>query len=419
MSFESMFESPIPLREAANFFMKLKYAENMPQPPMAEEAQPSSDMDQSVEMQAPDMPMEVMALADLARLKLQAALGYRVYSESLRDLTNTALGEHFKEHSENELEHADYLIRRIAVMHGPVELGQIEPPPPATDVQEILSVLMDAERELIAKLQEVHAVVGENPMKYELEAMMVLDQHHFDDLMQHQPAQASVQSAGQVVPATKMAANDVQLPATAMGQQKPVEPMPALMGTAAGQQAKIAFQKAALAFTDKGHKFDAAEARMYKDVALKQVKLMRDFGTEPAYRTTEGKISRPTIMNALRFGTGAGHPVGLARHMDYIAKKHEAGRNAWNPFGGALTPVPEESGGTTGLFSSYGRVKTAAETVDPDTMSYLQEQQDAEQATNEAEEGYYRQRFQAAAQQLQATQAQLEQQQQEIQGLQE
>lgn len=179
MSFERLFQNQIPLHEAAAFFMKLKYAEAGTMPASSAPAQDPS---------AAGMPDVHQVMAEVARLKLQLATTYRVYSESLRDPANTALSEHFKEHAENELEHADYFIRRLSVLQGSAELGALEPPPSATDLTTILSTIMEGEKNVIAALQELHQLVGENPMKYEIEAMMVLDQHHYDDMMQHMPA---------------------------------------------------------------------------------------------------------------------------------------------------------------------------------------------------------------------------------------
>lgn len=137
-------------------------------------------------------PLEdvVLKMGEVATAKIRLAMTYRVYSETLRDPSNTALGKHFQDHCKDELGMADYLNRRASVLLGPVHLGEISTPPPATDLTTILHTLIRAEQESIAELRELHTLMGENPMKYELEQFMALDQHHMDDLYQHIPYQA-------------------------------------------------------------------------------------------------------------------------------------------------------------------------------------------------------------------------------------
>lgn len=117
------------------------------------------------------------------------------------------------------------------------------------------------------------------------------------------------------------------------------------------QQEKLAFS-----VTERGHKYDAALAGLRKDYFENQARMMQEQGVAPAYLDDEGKAVRPGLLDIFRFISN--DPLSDARRQAYVQKQHEAGRNAWNPFGGALTPLESEGpGGTTGILSTRGRVR--------------------------------------------------------------
>jgi len=71
------------------------------------------------------------------------------------------------------------------------------------------------------------------------------------------------------------------------------------------------------------------------------------------------------LWDALRFGDPRPHggPDRVdadARHYIYAAKQHEKGNNAWNPFGGMLTPSPYERGASKGLLGEFGASKVSS-----------------------------------------------------------
>jgi bacterioferritin (cytochrome b1) len=168
----------MPLMVAAEAFMHFKYG-SIQDPP-----------DTTGQMEgvfAAPLEEVVHAIAACATSKIQNALLYRTFSETLRDPTNTALGEHFKEHAEDELEAADFFNRRAAVLMGDVHLGNVETPPPATDLHVILNYLIRAEQESLMCMRNLHKMLGDNPMKYEVEQFLSKGQHHIDDLWQHIP----------------------------------------------------------------------------------------------------------------------------------------------------------------------------------------------------------------------------------------
>ena len=133
------------------------------------------------------------------------------------------------------------------------------------------------------------------------------------------------------------------------------------MNKTAPQIADDVLMKCALSVTPEGHKYDADMAALQKLQAINVAKRMQKSNTLGRYNN---KGENPVdFLRALRFNlstaTGIGrHPIEEARHQAYVEKQHREGSNAWNPWGGALTPIPEEGPrGTAGFFSRYGEIK--------------------------------------------------------------
>lgn len=175
----------LPLIDAAEYFLNLKQA--------AEEILPA------VEEHADEGGL-LHALSEAAKSKLGLAIAYRVYSESLRDPSNSAIGEHFKEHSEDCLNDVDFFVRRSSVMSGGASLEGVEAPPASGDLTEILQVLSKMEEANLSLMSELVVLLEGNPSKYEVEAMMAKDQHHLDDLTQHMPVATELPSVEEVAP---------------------------------------------------------------------------------------------------------------------------------------------------------------------------------------------------------------------------
>jgi hypothetical protein len=145
--------------------------------------------------------------------------------------------------------------------------------------------------------------------------------------------------------------------------------------------ARLRMWKEAFAVTEKGHVFDTAMAELEKEHALERARLGQVFQSLPYHDPARGSV-RPGLLDALRFNAISAegdHPTSAARHQHYVAEKHRAGRNAWNPLGGVLTPLAEEEGGTTGLFSRLGRVRdkeASAQAFSPEEVVALLEEFD-------------------------------------------
>ena len=135
---------------------------------------------------------QVLALmADSVKAELETVYAYQTYAQTLRHPARDAIAEHFNEHAEDELEHMDFLLRRMAVLGGSANVPEIEPPPPATDIESIVDHLVNLENIGIGKWQTLLAAVGEDPMRIKVEEYMEKEQEHADDLMQLVPAVAA------------------------------------------------------------------------------------------------------------------------------------------------------------------------------------------------------------------------------------
>lgn len=101
--------------------------------------------------------------------------------------------------------------------------------------------------------------------------------------------------------------------------------------------------KTAFSVTNDGHKFDVADFGAQRDM----------YGARREARS-EYQDKRPMAALLSTVGAVQGYPsLGVShldrfmdaageRHADYAAKQHGIGSNAWNPFGGVLTPTDRE-----------------------------------------------------------------------------
>lgn len=127
------------------------------------------------------------------------------------------------------------------------------------------------------------------------------------------------------------------------------------MNKTAQQIADTVLRKLAFAVTEEGHEFDA-------DVAAKKRKMMEDImkmeqeAMRGGYWDDDNKLESANFLRALRFGGTAGNGLfDNPRHQAYIEKKHREGGNAWNPFGGMLTPTDREGPGAN--WWAQGKIK--------------------------------------------------------------
>jgi bacterioferritin len=264
MDFERALSREIPLAEAATFFLKLKTAAPDGPAPPDETGQLEGEFAAPVEQ-------VLQLMGEMVENELKTMYAYKAYAASLRDLSHHAIAKEFEEHADNELEHTEFLLRRMAVLGGPINLPAIPAPPATTDPNEVVALMVRMEQEGIERWRKLLAMLGENPTRYKVEEYLTRELEHLDELWQLRPYQAGAAPAPPEAPAPlaqpapapaapaappapaapadgpKLAnaamADMPQLPPTGKGQN-PVQAAPIqLPATAMGQH-----QKAAAAF---------------------------------------------------------------------------------------------------------------------------------------------------------------------------
>lgn len=129
---------------------------------------------------APDV-VGIMAQCVAHELKQQVAYVY--YAEMMTGAGRGELSRIFKRHAAAELKDAAYLLQRIAAIQpGGVPIPPSPTPVPTSDPQQALQILIQGEAHAITLLQTLHLAVAEDPMKYAVEAMLVEEQIHHDEL---------------------------------------------------------------------------------------------------------------------------------------------------------------------------------------------------------------------------------------------
>jgi hypothetical protein len=134
------------------------------------------------------------------------------------------------------------------------------------------------------------------------------------------------------------------------------------VGVITGANALRDREKTAFAVTEEGHKADAARSRIRERHAAEML-AHGQAQRAIASKKEDGGYVAPKFTRVLRgFGPKAQEFASL-RHHAYTAKKHEKGQNAYNPFGGAMTPSKyERSGGVMTWGKSIAHPKEKAAT---------------------------------------------------------
>ena len=239
MDFEEALRCEIPLAEAATYFLRLKSA-----------AVETPDETGQLEGQFTAPVEQVLKLmTEMVENELATMYAYKAYGNSLRDLSHFSIADEFEEHASNELEHTDFLLRRMAVIGGPVELSDIPAPPATTDPNAIIETMVRMEQEGIEKWRALLAVLGDNPTKYKVEEFLARELEHLDELWQLRPYQGSAQPTAMMtretvggetpgsppaVPDAEPAAQPADGAKMANGMMPPT-PMPTLPPTGKGQ----------------------------------------------------------------------------------------------------------------------------------------------------------------------------------------
>ncbi len=167
----------IPLQDAAEFFIGIKkFAEWTDPPDMAGELEG---------MFAVPVEQVIDKLKQVISAKYRKMVAYYTYAQSFRGPWWRAAKIEFCEHAEDEMEGAEFYVKRAVALGGPVHMDPIEPPPPSNNPFGILKIMARAEQEGILAQRELREMVGDdNPMKITIEEHMAKDQHHLDEVWQ-------------------------------------------------------------------------------------------------------------------------------------------------------------------------------------------------------------------------------------------
>jgi bacterioferritin (cytochrome b1)/TolA-binding protein len=158
-------------------------------------------------------------MAKMVENELKTNYAYMAYANSLRDHSQPAIAEEFLEHAGTETDHAEWLMRRLSVLGGALQLPDIPAPPPSTEPAEIIRTMIRMEQEGINNWNILRKLVGDdNPMRFKVEEYMTAEQEHLDDLRQMLPKESTplVQAAQVAQTPAPMPGGDVQVAAEKM-----------------------------------------------------------------------------------------------------------------------------------------------------------------------------------------------------------
>lgn len=170
----------IPLHEASRFLLQIKTA-----------AQPTEPPDETGVLEgqfAAPVEQVLVAMGQQVQNEFETHMSYKVYAQTLRDLSHHAIAEEFEEHADEEMEHADFLLRRMAALGGPAHIPDVQAPAASADPIEIIKRMIRMEQESIAAWRQLRQLVGDqNPTAVAIDDYMLKEQEHSDDLWQLLP----------------------------------------------------------------------------------------------------------------------------------------------------------------------------------------------------------------------------------------
>jgi len=230
--FEQNLRHEIPLHEAARFFVSFKK--------LAEATSPPDETGTLEGMFAVPVEQALALMANQVRLEFETLYAYHVYAQTLRDLSHDAIAEHFLDHAEEEQAHADFLLKRMAVLGGPANVPDLAAPHGSTNPVDIVHTLIRMEQEGIASWRQLLTAIGENPMKVTIEDYMAQEQQHLDELWQLLPDELK----GTPTPAGAGAEAQAVAPTGVATEEPAVEEPPAAEPSIEEKKASMRFKLA-------------------------------------------------------------------------------------------------------------------------------------------------------------------------------
>lgn len=362
----------IPPHEAAAFFLKLKTANYAPPDETGElEGQFAAPVDQ------------VLAhMANMVQNELKTQYAYITYANSLRDLSHHAIAQELEQHADMETEHAEWLLRRMGVLGGPINVPDIPAPPPATDPHEIIQILIRMEQEGIQNWRALRDMVGdENPSKFKIEEYLTHEQEHLDELWQLVPHTENQLDVGAQVEPGELAAKPEQAQKTAAAVER--------------------FHPDTLRYH--GAAMKLALASMTPTVFVPNIDL-------------EGNLKEASVKRA--------EMPAAASLGDAAQGKHQPAMPPPALQGAAAGQLPKMAAYAEKFKRAFDEMTNTNALPAPggqeeaELQQYLQQEQEGAAAEGEAEQAFYKQKFEAALQELQAAQQQSQAAQEQVQQLQ-
>ena len=170
-------ESSIDILEASTFVLGLRK--------MAQDAAPI-DITGTIEGQfTVPLPEAIGLMAQMVSNEFKTQAYYVYYGNMLRGTDRAGIAEEFEDHAKDELEHANYLLRRIGVLSpGGISIPPYPPPKPLYNSQQIIREMIVVEQIGLSLWKQLHSILGDNPMKYTVEQFLQTEEAHQDELWQ-------------------------------------------------------------------------------------------------------------------------------------------------------------------------------------------------------------------------------------------
>ena len=170
-------EADIGILEASTFVLGLRK--------MAQDATPI-DITGTIEGQfTVPLPEAVSLMAQMVSNEFKTQAHYVYYANMLRGTDRAGIAEEFEDHAKDELEHANYLLRRIGVLSpGGISIPPYPPPKPLYNPQQIVREMIVVEQIGLNLWKQLHSILGDNPMKYTVEQFLQTEEAHQDELWQ-------------------------------------------------------------------------------------------------------------------------------------------------------------------------------------------------------------------------------------------
>lgn len=256
---------------------------------------------------AASIPDVVAVLAQIVSNGMRQHTAYAFYGEMMRDLGRGELAELFDEQSEGEVKEMHYFLRRMSVLQpGGVPIPVAPTPEPSSNPTDALRYLIAGEQQAIVLFKTLHAMLGENPMKYTLEQIMTDAQEHMDKLWQYMPAVApQAKQAAKLARAMKLAMEQDASPLEIVSKERMLQEAQlmnenvALKQQVAVQQQQMVQQQNSLESMGAENQTLAASAQGASDMA-QQAQLSAQANSEMAAQQADAKMRLAMRIQQLR-----------------------------------------------------------------------------------------------------------------------